>query len=140
MTGWRADELIAISAAETVQIAPDQEDGARGRAATIWVVRVGNDLYVRSYSGPAAGWYRRALRGRSGTIRAGTLEQRVRFDDAEADVQPQIDAAYQTKYAAHGGSHMRRMVGPAAVATTLRLQPVASPRQKTDSHELDLIA
>ena len=64
----------------------------------------------------------------------------MRFDDAEADVQPQIDAAYQTKYAAHGGSYMRRMVGPAAVATTLRLQPVASPRQKTDSDELDLIA
>lgn len=140
MTGWRADELIAIGAAETVQIAPDHEDGARRRAATIWVVRVGNDLYIRSYSGPAAGWYRRALRGRSGTIRADTLEQRVRFDDAEADVQPQIDAAYQTKYAAHGGGYMRRMVGPAAVATTLRLQPVASPRQKTDSDELDLIA
>jgi hypothetical protein len=50
MTGWRADELITISAAETVQIAPDQEDGARGRAATIWVVRVGNDLYIRSSS------------------------------------------------------------------------------------------
>jgi hypothetical protein len=59
MTGWRADELIAISAAETVQVAPD---------------------------------------------------------------------------------YMRRIVGPAAVATTLRLQPVASPRQKTDSDELDLIA
>jgi len=38
MTGWRADELIALGAVETVQIAPDQEDGARGRAATIWVV------------------------------------------------------------------------------------------------------
>jgi len=44
------------------------------------------------------------------------------------------------KYAAHGGSYMRRMVGPAAVATTLLLQPVASPRLKTDSDEPDLIA
>ena len=132
MTGWRADDLIAIGAAETMQIAPDQEDGARGRATTIWVVRVGNDLYVRSYSGPAASWYRRALRGRRGTIRASTLEQRVRFDDAEADVQPQIDAAYRTKYAAHGSSFVKRMVGPAAVATTLRLQPIGSPRLNTD--------
>lgn len=132
MTGWRADELMAISAAETVQIAPDQEDGARGRATTIWVVRVGNDLYIRSYSGPTASWYRRALRGRRGTIRARTLEQRVRFDDAEADVQPQIDAAYQTKYAAHGSSYVKRMNGPAAVATTLRLQPIAGPRLTPD--------
>ena len=95
MTGWRADDLIAIGAADTVQIAPDQEGGAPGRAATIWVVAVGNDLHIRSYSGPAARWYRRALRGRRGTIRASNLEQRVRFDGADADVQPQIDAAYQ---------------------------------------------
>jgi hypothetical protein len=132
MTGWRADELIAIGAAEAVQIAPDQEDGARGRAATIWVVRVGNDLYIRSHGGPAARWYRRAVRGRRGTIRTSTLEQSVRFDNAEADVQPQIDAAYQTKYAAHGSSYLKRMAGPAAVATTLRLHPIGSPRLKTD--------
>ena len=132
MTGWRADDLIAIGAAETVQIAPDQEGGAPGRAATIWVVAVGNDLYIRSYSGPAARWYRRALRGRRGTIRASNLEQRVRFDGADADVQPQIDAAYQTKYAAHGSSYVKRIVGPAAVATTLRLQPIGSARLKTD--------
>jgi hypothetical protein len=56
----------------------------------------------------------------------------VRFDDAEAGLQPQIDAAYQTKYAALGGSYVRRMVGPAAVATTLRLQPVGSATLKTD--------
>ena len=52
MTGWRADELIAI-AAETVQIAPDQEDGARGRAVTIWVVRVGNNLQAPGSNGQA---------------------------------------------------------------------------------------
>ena len=132
MTGWRADDLIAIGAAETVQIAPDQEGGAPGRAATIWVVAVGNDLYIRSYSGPAARWYRRALRGRRGTIRASNLEQRVRLDGADADVQPQIDAAYQTKYAAHGSSYVKRIVGRAAVATTLRLQPIGSARLKTD--------
>jgi hypothetical protein len=132
MTGWRADDLIAIGTAESAQVAPDSEDGAPGRAATIWVVRVGNDLYIRSYRGPVARWYRRALRGRRGTIRISTLELRVRFDNAEADVQPQINEAYRTKYAAHSSDYLRRMVGPAAVATTLRLQPIGSPRLKTD--------
>ena len=132
MTGWRADDLTVIGTAETVQIAPDQEDGARGRAATMWVIRVDNDLYIRSYGGPAARWYRRALRARRGTIRTGSLQQRVRFDDVDAAVQPQIDAAYRTKYAAHGSSYVRRMVGPAAVATTLRLQPIGSPTPRTD--------
>ena len=56
----------------------------------------------------------------------------MRFDDAEADLQPQIDAAYQTKYAAYGSSYVKRMGGTAAVATTLRLQPIDGPRLKTD--------
>jgi hypothetical protein len=44
VTGWRADELTAIGDADRVQIAPDLADGARGRAATIWVIRVGDHL------------------------------------------------------------------------------------------------
>ena len=48
MTDWRAGELAAIGGAEEIQIAPDGGDGARGRAATIWVVRVGDKLYVRA--------------------------------------------------------------------------------------------
>ena len=99
MTGWRADELTAIGDAEEVQIAPDRADGTPGRATTIWVVRAGTDLYVRSFRGPSGGWYRRAIRSRQGTIRAGRLERRVWFDDAQAEVQGQIDEGYRTKYA-----------------------------------------
>lgn len=124
MTDWRADELAAIGGAEEIQIAPDGGDGARGRAATIWVVRVGDKLYVRPYRGSLAKWYRRAIRSRRGTVRTSHLLQRVRFDDAETDMQTQIDHAYRTKYAAQSSSHVQRMVGPAAIATTLRLQPI----------------
>ena len=105
-----------------MQIAPDRADGTPGRATTIWVVRAADDLYVRSYRGPSGGWYRRAVRSRRGTIRAGSLERRVRFDDAEAGLQSQIDQAYRTKYAAYS-SLVSPMVAPAAVATTLRLRP-----------------
>jgi hypothetical protein len=122
MTGWAADELAAIGGAEEVQVAPDRADGTPGPATTIWVVRVGNDMYIRSYRGPSGGWYRRAIRGRLGTIRAGRLERRVRFDDVGADRQAQVDGAYQTKYAAYS-SLVAPMVAPAAVATTLQLRP-----------------
>ena len=122
MTSWSTDELTAIGGAEEVQIAPDRADGTPGRATTIWVVRVGNGLYVRSYRGPKGGWYRRAIRSRRGTIRAGRLERRVSFDDTGTDQQPQIDEAYRTKYAAYG-SLVAPMVGPPVVATTLRLRP-----------------
>jgi hypothetical protein len=123
MTGWGADELTAIGGAKEVLIAPDRRDGTPGRATTIWVVRAGNDLYVPSYRGALGAWYRRAIGGRHGTIRAGRLERRVWFDDVEADQQAQIDEAYQTKYGSYGPSYVRPMVGPAAVATTLRLRP-----------------
>ena len=121
MTSWAANELATIGGAEEVEVAPDRENGAPGRATTIWVVRVGNDLYIRSYRGPSGGWYRRAIRSRRGTIRGGRLERRVWFDDAEADRNAQIDEAYQTKYAAYS-SLVSPMVAPAAVATTLRLR------------------
>jgi hypothetical protein len=122
MTGWSADELAAIGGAEEVQIAPDRADGTPGRGTTIWVVRAADGLYVRSFRGPSGGWYRRAVRSRRGTIRAGGLERRVRFEDAEAGLQSEIDQAYRTKYAAYS-SLVSPMVGPAAVATTLQLRP-----------------
>ena len=123
MTGWGADELAAIGGAEEMEIAPDRADGTPGRATTIWVVRAADDLYVRSYRGPSGGWYRRAVRSRRGTIRAGGLERRVRFADAEAGLQARIDEAYRTKYAGHS-SLVSPMVAAAAVATTLQLRPV----------------
>ena len=64
--------------------------------------------------------YRRAVRSRRGTIRAGGMERRVRFEDAEAGRQSQIDEAY--RYAAYSRL-VSPMVAPGAVATTLQLRP-----------------
>ena len=122
MTGWSVDELAAIGGAEELQIAPDRADGTAGPATTIWVVRVADDLHVRSYRGQSGGWYRRAARSRRGTIRAGGLDRRVRFGAAEAALQARIDEAYRTKYAAYS-SLVSPMVAPAAVATTVQLRP-----------------
>ena len=60
MSAWSERDLARIGAADEILVAPDQGDRSRGPAVPIWVVRVGDELYVRSYRGASGGWYRRA--------------------------------------------------------------------------------
>ena len=48
MNQWTDDELARIGAADELEIAPLRPDGAPRKPVTIWVVRVGDELYVRS--------------------------------------------------------------------------------------------
>ena len=52
MTAWTSDELSRIGQAEELQITSARPDGTMRPYVTIWVVRVGDDLYVRSAFGP----------------------------------------------------------------------------------------
>ena len=60
-TAWSADELERIGAAEELQLASRRADGALGPYVTMWVLRSGSDLFVRSACGPGNPWYRRAI-------------------------------------------------------------------------------
>ncbi|HEY0001397.1 MAG TPA: DUF2255 family protein [Actinoplanes sp.] len=86
---------------------------------TIWAVRAGDDLYIRSAYGPDNGWYRRAVAGGTGRIRAGGVERDVNFAEAAPDAHPGIDAAYHAKYDQYGPA----IVGVSAAAANLRLRP-----------------
>jgi hypothetical protein len=57
MTGWTSDELAKLGTAQELQIASARRDGTLRKPRTIWVVRVGDDLYVRSMYGRAGGWF-----------------------------------------------------------------------------------
>jgi hypothetical protein len=52
MTTWTGDGLGKIEAAEEVALASVRRDGTLRDSVTIWVGRVGDDLYVRSWKGP----------------------------------------------------------------------------------------
>ena len=94
------------------------------RAVTIWVVRVGDDLYVRSWKGDGGAWFRATRARHAGHITAAGVGKDVAFVDAtDDDINDQIDAAYRTKYRRHGGRYVDPMVAPAARATTIRLVP-----------------
>ena len=81
MTMWTRDELSTIGSADEVRIAPLRKNGSMPKSVTIWIVRVGDDLYVRSAYGRDSSWFRGAQEHHKGTIHVGSLtkaEQRGR--------------------------------------------------------------
>ena len=121
MSQWTAEELEAIGAADELEIASLRHDGSLRRYTTIWVVRVGDDLYVRSYRGRNGTWFRSVIRRPEGRVRAGGVERDVSFEEPEAADHDAIDHAYRTKYARYGSTYVDPIVGPDATAATLRL-------------------
>jgi hypothetical protein len=123
MTGWTSDELTRIATAQELQIASARPDGTLRTPRTIWVVRVGDDLYVRSMYGRAGGWFPATQVRHQGHIRAGGVDKDVAFADADPDLNDQIDAAYRDKYRRYGPDIIGGVVNPAARAATIKLVP-----------------
>jgi len=123
MSTWTSDELSRIGAAEELQLASQRRDGTLRPYVTMWVVRAGNNLYVRSAFGPDNPWFRRAKASGTGRIRAGGLERNVTFAEPAPGVHAAIDAAYHSKYDRYGPRIVGTVVGPDAEAVTIRLVP-----------------
>jgi len=79
MTTWTEDELARIGDAEELQLASRSPDGTVRRYTTMWVVRAGDELYVRSAYGSDNPWYVRARAAGAGRIRSGGVERDVTF-------------------------------------------------------------
>ena len=123
MTGWTSDELNKIGAAEELKIASVRRDGTRRNPVTIWVVRRGDDLYVRSVNGRAGVWFRGAQVRHEGRIWAGGAEKDVTFADADPGINDQIDAAYRAKYHRYAARIINSIVSPKARSATIKLVP-----------------
>ena len=123
MTTWTTTELDRVGSADELQVSSQRDDGSLRPFVTIWVVRVGDELYVRSAYGPENGWFRRALASGRGRVRAGGVEKDVTFEQAGGDVAAAVDAAYHTKYDRYGARIVNTVVGPAAAGVTVRLVP-----------------
>ena len=123
MSEWTPEELTRIGTAEELQVSSTRADGSLRPYVTIWVVRAGDDIYIRSAYGSANPWFVRATTSGSGRIRAGGVEKDVSFEAAAADVHGAIDAAYHAKYDRYGAKIVGTVTGPDAEATTFRLEP-----------------
>jgi hypothetical protein len=122
MAGWTNDEVDRVGAAEELDLASVRRDGTLRRPVTMWVVRDGDDLYVRSVNGRGSSWFRGAQNRHEAHIQAGGVEKDVTLVETD-DVDDELDTAYRTKYGRRYPSIVPSMVAPEARAATLKLVP-----------------
>ena len=124
MTTWTSDELNKIGNAEELQIASLRRDGTLRNPVTIWVVRVGDDLYVRSVNGRGSAWFHGVQSRHEGQIRAGGIVKDASFvEEPDLAINDQIGAAYASKYRRYAASIISQINGSEARAATIKLVP-----------------
>jgi len=123
MTAWTSDELARIGRADELQISSRRADDSLRPFVTIWVVRVGDELFVRSAHGRDNPWFLHALTAGAGRVRAGGVERDVAFEQQRRDTGAPVTAAYHAKYDRYGLAIVGTVVSPDAVWSTLRLVP-----------------
>ena len=124
MTAWRSDELSRIGGADELLLASVRRDGTLRNPVTIWVVRHGDDLYVRSVNGRTGTWFRGTQERHEGRIWAGSVQKDGTFvEEAAPTIHDQIDAAYRTKYRRYAANIISSVVSPEARSATIKLMP-----------------
>ncbi|MEU6351728.1 DUF2255 family protein [Streptomyces sp. NPDC047072] len=124
-TTWTDDELDRIGHAEELEIASLRRDDTLSSRRTIWVVRLGDDIYVRSVNGPGSDWYRSTRVRQEGRIQAGGVTKDVTFVDADEETNDVVDAAYRSKYGHYAAHIIQAITSPEASSTTMQLVPRA---------------
>lgn len=121
---FTSDELERIAGAEELRVSSVRSDGTERPFVTIWAVRAGDHIYIRSAYGTDNPWFRRAVASGIGRIQAGGVDREVSFARIDADdtvVQQAVDAAFHAKYDRHGPAIVGTVVGPVSHEATVRL-------------------
>ncbi|WP_024806261.1 DUF2255 family protein [Nocardia sp. BMG51109] len=121
MTAWTPDQLATTDRVDEIEISSRRADGTLSRPRTIWAVRDGDDIYIRSVIGPAAGWYRGTRRRHEGHLQAADLGVDVDFVDVDGDGE-RIDDAYRAKYRRYAAI-IDSINSNRAAETTMRVVP-----------------
>ena len=127
MNTWTRSDLDKIAKAEELEIATRRREGTLRDPVTVWMVRVGDDLYVRSVKGRAGAWFRAAVASHQGRVKAGGVQRDVTFVEANDAPNDDIDRTYRAKYGRYAASIVNTVLTPQARAATLRLAPREAP-------------
>jgi hypothetical protein len=122
MTEWNPGEVAQLASTQEIHITSPRSDGSPREPVTIWVVGVGDDLYIRSVKGAAGAWFQGAESRNEGQVEGGGVDREVAFEDADHGLDDEIDAAYREKYSESPGA-VESITSPEARATTLKLLP-----------------
>jgi hypothetical protein len=139
MSTWTSDELDKIGEADELRVASVRGDGTLRKPKIIWVVRVGDDLYIRSAYGLNAAWYRGTQVRHEGRISAGGVEKDVTFvdvEEADRDTHDRIDTAYREKYRRYPEKFVSPVVSALSRSVTLKLVPRTTGSQVEKSKTL----
>jgi hypothetical protein len=122
MSGWTHKDLERMGAAIHLQLATFKKDGTLGKPVVIWVVRVGDELYVRSWRGREGAWFRHIQLRPEGRIGAFDVTKEVTFVDVSDDeaLNHEIDAAYQSKYQRYSAAYVAPMIAPVLATCDIR--------------------
>jgi hypothetical protein len=123
---WSDDDLDLLGGAGEVEVSSVRGDGSLSRARTVWIVRVGDEVYLRSVNGPDAAWYRSTRSRHQGRIEARGKIRDVTWVDVDAVTQPDIDPAVDAEYARKyrgSASAIAHINSPTARTTTMRVDP-----------------
>lgn len=123
MTTWTNDELNRFGTSEEVQLASLRGDGTLRKPVTIWIVRVGDELYVRSVKGRDGTWFRWTQVRHAGQIKTGSLEKDVSFEEGDPTIYDQVDAAYRSKYRRYAKYIVNSVLTPHARTAAIKLVP-----------------
>jgi len=126
VSAWSQDDLDRLGDAGEVEVSSARRDGTLSRTRTVWIVRVGDQLYLRSVNGPDGAWYRLTRASHQGRIEARGVARDVTWVDVDAagepDVGPAVDAEYARKYPG-STSAVARITSPLACTTIMRVEP-----------------
>lgn len=116
------DDLDALDRAKEVRIETSAGPDQPIHKTIIWIVVDGDDVFVRSWRGVTARWYREALANPEIALHIG--KQRLAATAVPAhdeDAVTRTSAALERKY--EGDPSTRSMVRDEILSTTLRLDP-----------------
>jgi len=119
---WTEAELADIAGANELLIAPERGDGTLQRSRIVWVVRHGDDVYVRSVNGLGGAWFRGLQARHAGHVSAGAVDADVVFEDADHGLDDEIDEEYRRKYG-QSSTAVDRITSSDARSTTVRFVP-----------------
>ncbi|HYT26297.1 MAG TPA: nitroreductase/quinone reductase family protein [Actinomycetota bacterium] len=115
------DALQHLADVQEISIGFRRPDGSTG-STPVWVVQVGDNIFVRSIRGPRGGWYRRLRANPNGEVRDAAHVHPVHAEPiADADTLAEVTCAYATKYA--GSPYVQPLLEEPAIGATLRLGP-----------------
>ena len=124
MSPWTDRGLQTIDHADELRISSSRADGTVTRPVTIWAVRVGDQVYVRSVRGRGAGWFTSTQATGTGHVSIGGIERDVTFAEVSSPAeQGAISHAYQVKYGRYARAIVDSTLTPDALAATIKATP-----------------